>query len=312
MNVAVTGSLSFDFIMDFPGHFADRIMPDKIHSISLSFLADKLNKQFGGCATNFTYTFKLLGGEPYLITAAGNDWLPYKQFLQKHGIDTRGIKVFRNELCSCYFVVTDLDDNQIGSFYVGASRYNSRLSIKPLEKADMVVIGPTDPKAMKKYVEECHQRKLSYLYDPAFQIGNFTPEELSQGLSKATILIGNDYEISLIEKKLGVSHDELRAIVPVVVTTLAHKGSLVEAGEKRFQIKPAKPKKVIDPTGAGDAYRAGFLAGYLRGFNLTVCGQMGSVAAVYTVEKYGTVTHHFTQKNFIQRYKENFGALLKL
>lgn len=313
MNIIVTGSLGYDYIMDFSGRFADRIMPDKLHVLSLSFLVDKLQKQFGGCAPNIAYTLKLLGVEPVIMTAAGNDFAPYGKFLRQHKIDTSGIRIFKSEMCSSYFVVTDKDDNQIGSFYVGASRFNHQLKISAINKKspyDFTVISPTDPKAMIRYVQECRSLKCKYLYDPAFQIANFSAEELKAGITGAEILIGNDYEIALIEKQLAISHEELRVMVPVVITTLGSKGSVVETRRLSLHIKPAKPKNVSDPTGAGDAYRAGFLAGYLRKLPLDVCGQMGSVAAAYTVEKYGTVTHAFTKKEFIKRYEENYGSKL--
>lgn len=307
-SVVITGSLSYDFIMDFSGRFADRIMPDKIHKISLSFLVDTLNKQFGGTAANQAYTLKLLGIEPTIVTAAGNDWKEYFTFLKKHKIPIGGITVFPDEPCSSYHVVTDKDDNQIGAFYIGASRYNHTLTIP--KNAEFIIIGPTDPKAMVRYVGQCRGKK--YLYDPAFQIGNFTAEELRKGISGAEILIGNDYEIALIEQKLEVTHKELITMVPILVTTLGSKGSIIETRKESIHCKPAKPVQVSDPTGAGDAFRAGFIAGYLRGYDLAVCGQMGSVAAVYTVEKYGTQTHTYTKKEFIKRYKENFGQTIAL
>lgn len=311
--VVVTGTLGFDYIMDFPGKFADRIMPDKIHKISLSFLADTLKKQFGGTAGNIAYTLKLLGVEPKTIAPAGNDFEPYRKFLLNHGIDISGISIRKNIATSSYFVITDKDDNQIGSFYLGASKYAKSLSvIKKGPRPDFVVLASAEPEAMKKYVKECHKNKLPYLYDPAFQIGVFTPDDLIKGISGAKILIGNDYEISLIEDKLKINHFELLELCPIVITTLGAKGSIIENAGKKIFIPSAKPKKIIDPTGAGDAYRAGFLAGFLRGFDLKVCGQMGSVAAVYAVEKYGTVTHRFSKKEFIQRYTQNFKENLVL
>lgn len=309
-HVLVTGSLGYDYIMNFNGRFADRIMPDNIHKISLSFLADKLNKQFGGTAGNIAYSLKLLGTEPTILSAAGNDFGPYKAFLESHKIATSKISVFDKEPTSCYFVVTDRDDNQIGSFYVGAQKYAKRLSII---SADFVIISPQDPEAMKKFVKECHKLKLPYLYDPAFQIGTFSADELREGISGAEILIGNDYEIDLIASKLDVTHEDLLVMGPkAVVTTLGGKGSIIETRHEAIHVKPAKPKNVSDPTGAGDAYRGGFLAGYLRGYPLEVSGQMGAVAAVYTVEKYGTVTHHYTKEEFVKRYKDNFNSAIVL
>jgi adenosine kinase len=313
MTVVVTGTLGFDYIMDFPGKFADRIMPDKIHKISLSFLVDTLKKQFGGTAGNIAYTLKLLGIEPKVVASAGNDFEPYKKFLLKHGIDVSGILIRRDVSTSSYFVITDQDDNQIGSFYLGASKYAKSLSVVGKNvKPDFVILAPAEPEAMKKYVGESRKNKLSYLYDPAFQIGAFSADDLLKGISGAKILIGNDYEISLIEKKLIVNHSKLLKLCPIVITTLGAKGSTVEAEGRKIFIPSAKPKKVLDPTGAGDAYRGGFLAGYLRGFDLKTCGQMGAVAAVYTVEKYGTVTHSFSKKDFIKRYRQNYKGNLAL
>lgn len=313
MGVVVTGTLGFDYIMNFSGKFADRIMPDKIHQLSLSFLVDTLHKQFGGTAGNIAYTLKLLGVEPFLLAPAGYDFTSYGEFLRGHKIRMTGISVHKDVATSAYFVMTDQEDNQIGSFYVGATKYAKDLKIASVTpKASFVILAPTDPIAMKRYVTECRKLRVPYLYDPAFQIGNFSPEELRDGISYAQILIGNDYEIALIERKLEISHEELILMVPVLVTTLGSRGSVIETRHDAIHVKAAKPTNTSDPTGAGDAYRAGFVAGYLKKFDLAVCGQMGATAAVYTVEKYGTQTHHFTKSEFRKRYTENFGGKLPL
>jgi adenosine kinase len=313
MNVLVTGTLGFDYIMDFSGRFADRIMPDKLHQISLSFLVDTLHKQFGGTAGNITYTLKLLGVEPWTLAPVGRDFELYEAHFKKHRIQARYISRHKNVSTSSYFVMTDKEDNQIGSFYVGATKYAKTLHIGDVKKkVSFAILAPTEPAAMKQYVKECKAKKLPYLYDPAFQIGTFTAAELRDGIEGAKILIGNDYEIALIEKKLEISHEELISMVPILITTLGSKGSVIETRTDAMHVKPAKPVNDSDPTGAGDAYRAGFIAGYLRGYDLAVCGQMGSTAAVYTVEKYGTQTHIFTKKEFRDRYKANFGSIVRL
>lgn len=313
MKEVVTGSLGHDYIMNFSGRFADRIMPDKLHQISLSFLADKLSKNLGGTAGNLAYTLKLLGAEPYIVATAGNDFDDYREFLQKHRIASEGVRVVSDEPCGSYHVITDSDDNQIGAFYTGATKYNKDLSIRQAEVPRLVIVGPNDPDAMRKYVAECRELGYPYMYDPAFQIGNFSPEELKSAIEGAELLIGNDYEIALIEQKLGVSHEDLLVMGPkAVITTLGAKGSVIETHKEAIHVKSATPKNVSDPTGAGDAYRGGFVAGYVLGYDWAVCGQMGSLAAVYTVEKYGTVTHHYTKDQFIKRYQENFGETVVL
>lgn len=313
MKEIVTGSLGYDYIMNFTGRFADRIMPDKLHQLSLSFLADKLSKNLGGTAGNLAYTLKLLGAEPYIVSTAGNDFDDYQKFLSSHNITTEGIRISPDEPCSSYHVVTDQDDNQIGAFYSGAMKFNKDLSLQQVETPKFVVVGPNDPDAMKEYVKQCRELGYRYMYDPAFQIGNMTPDELRFAIEGAELLIGNDYEIALIEQKLEISHEELLVMGPkAVITTLGAKGSIIETRKEAVHVKPATPKTVSDPTGAGDAYRGGFLAGYLQGYDLPVCGQMGSLAAVYTVEAYGTVTHHYTKEEFIKRYQENYHQSLEL
>lgn len=310
MNVIVTGSLGYDYIMDFPGKFADRIMPDKVHKISLGFLVDSLKKQFGGTAGNIAHTLKLLGIEPTLLAPAGNDFAQYREFLKKNKISTDHIAIHDDVTMGSYFVVTDQEDNQIGSYYKGAITYAAELSLKPCLPANFVVIAPTESSAMSKYVRECIKHAIPYIFDPAFQIADFSVDALKEGIGGAKILIGNDYEIALIEQKLNLSHDTLKKMVPILITTLGAQGSRIESDAKTIEIPIAPPTSILDPTGAGDAYRGGFLAGYLRGFDLEICGRMGAVAAAYTVEMYGTVTHTYTKEEFSQRYTDCFHVVL--
>lgn len=313
MNVVVIGSLGFDYIMNFSGRFTDRIMEEKIHSLSLSFLVDTLSKQFGGTAGNIAYSLKLLGIEPIMLACVGNDFTQYKRFLKRKKISTEYVKELSDLQTSSYFVITDLANNQIGSYYTGAMKHATTLSLKSVtQPIDFGVIAPTNPKAMIKAVNECKLLQIPYMYDPAFQISTFTADELLDGIEHAKILIGNDYEISLIEDTVGISHDELISKVPILVTTLGDKGSIIETNHQAIHINAAKAKGVVDPTGAGDAYRAGFLAGFLQQFPLEVCGQMGSVASVYSVELYGTQTHEYNKRDFIRRYDENFHTQLSL
>jgi adenosine kinase len=319
MNIIVTGTIAYDYIMSYPGRFADRIMPDKIDHLSLSFLVDDLHKQFGGTGGNIAYSLKLLGIASILASPVGNDFSLYREFLVKHKIDISEIKIYPDLTTSSYFVVTDENNNQIGSFYLGATKFMRNLSLKKIItkrklnlKDVFVILSPTDPVAMMNFVDECSQNSYPYLFDPAFQIATFTPEQLANGIKHAKILIGNDYEIALIEKRLEMSHLDLLNIVPVVITTLGSKGSVIESNQESIHIKPAHVTKVVDPTGAGDAYRSGFFAGYARGFDLTVCGQMGSIASAYVVERHGTITHEYSQAEFCQRYQENFANKLKL
>lgn len=308
--ITVTGSLAFDYIMDFPGVFSDHIMPEKIHQLNLSFLVNNLKKQRGGTAGNIAYNLSLLNMPSSIVGSAGHDFSEYKKFLQKSSVDTSKIKISKDKFSSSAFIMTDKVDNQIIGFYPGAMSDSHALSLHGV-KTDFVVISPNDTKAMIKFARECQESGLAFMLDPGMQLPSLTVHNLKKLISGATILIGNDYEIALLKKKSNLDEVSLLKQVKILITTLGAKGSIIQTNDERIQVKAGNPKKVLDPTGAGDAYRAGFLAGYLKGFNLKTCGQMGSVASCYAVEKYGTTQHTFTVKEFSQRYKQNFGEELK-
>lgn len=316
--IIVVGSLSFDFIMNFPGRFSDHILPDKIHILNLSFLTEKLHKNFGGTAGNIAYNLALLKNKVSILASAGKDFNVYQKFLNQAGVNTKYVKKYLTDFTSNYFAVVDKLDNQIGGFYAGVMTQAAKLSLNNIkDPISFVIISPTVPEAMIKLAVECQRLKIPYLFDPGMQLPRLTKEQLLQGISGAKILIGNDYEVSLMQKKLNFTSRMLKSKVDILITTLAEKGSFIEAknppaGGKKIIVASAKPAKVLDPVGAGDAYRAGFMAGFMRKFSLKTCGQMGATAAVYTVEKYGTTTHQFTTKEFCARYKKNFGEELKL
>lgn len=332
--ITVTGSLAFDHIMDFPGRFSDHIMPDKIHQINLSFLVTTLKKQRGGTAGNIAYTLALLKNPVSILGIAGTDFsaptesdYSYKKFLQQAGVDTSQIKT-STDITSSAYIMTDIADNQITAFYPGAMNDAKGLSLSNT-KTDLVVISSNNPKAMVKFAKECQSLGIDYMLDPGMQLPALDPEDLKAMVANATILIGNDYEISLLKEKISLDDKQLLNQVKILITTLGEKGSMIQANDLpdspsrrkrpleqsppgKWLITAGKPREVLDPTGAGDAYRAGFLTGYLKRLDLQVCGQIGSIAACYAVEKYGTTNHKFTVQEFCERYKENFGEELKL
>ncbi len=302
--ITVTGSLAFDTIMDFPGKFGDHIMPDKIHQINLSFLVNTLKKQNGGTAGNIAYNLALLGCPVSIVGSAGSDFTEYAKFLQNAGVDTSKIKISKDNLTSSAFIITDLSDNQISAFYPGAMSENATLS---LDKTEFVVISPNDPRAMINFTKECQEKNIPYMLDPGMQLPALDSEDLKNMINEATILIGNDYEISLLKEKTGFDDQQLLHQVKLLITTLGEKGSTIQTLKKVYAIPAGKIKEVVDPTGAGDAYRAGFLAGYIKDLDLQICGQMGSIASCYAIEEYGTTSHSFSKEEFDSRYKENFG-----
>lgn len=309
--ITVTGSLAFDNIMDYPGKFSDHIMPDKIHQINLSFLVTTLKKQKGGTAGNIAYNLALLQIPVSIVGMAGVDFSEYAKFLHESGIDTSNIQTAENNLTSSAFIMTDKTDNQITAFYPGAMEYANRLSLEKI-KTDFVVVSPNNPQAMIRFCSECQKSHIPYMFDPGMQLPALNTGDLKNMLNGATILIGNDYEISLLKEKLSLDEEALLNQVEILITTLGEKGSLVQTKDQNLQISAGKVTNVVDPTGAGDAYRAGFLAGYSKNLDLKVCGQMGSIASCYTVEKYGTTSHTFSLEEFKERYKESFGEDLNI
>lgn len=289
-------------------------MPDKIHVLNVSFIMKKFRREFGGTGGNIAYSLSLLGTPTELVGTAGKDFGPYMKHLSKNvNLNTSGIRQHKSLLTASGFVMTDQNDNQIWGFYEGAMKKSEKINIgKHLKTDSFLVIAPNDPVAMIKYSSAAMKTKTPYLFDPAFNIPHFSKNNLSLAVSNAEILIGNDYEIELIKRKLNWTTQKLTKSSNIIITTLGSKGSLIQQAGKMIRIPPAKPKNNSDPTGAGDAYRAGFLAGYFRGLTLEVCGRMGSIASVYTVEKYGTQTHQFTLKQFAARYKQSFDKLLDI
>lgn len=311
--ILVTGSLAFDYIMDFPGVFSDHIMPDKIHQINLSFLLRTLKKQRGGTAGNIAYNLALLQTNSAIFAAAGNDFSEYKQFLTKTGVDTKNIQIIKDKPTASAFIMTDKNDNQITGFYPGAMNDSANFSLKDISlKPDFAIISPNDPKAIIKLTQDCRELNIQFMVDIGMQLPSLTPDEIINILQKAHLLIGNDYEIDLLKNKTKIKEEDLLKKVEIIITTLGANGSSIKTKDKTFNIKPAKPEKVLDPTGAGDAYRAGFMTGYIRNLDLQTCGQMGSVAAVYAIEKYGTQEHVFTLEKFKKRYSETYNEVLEL
>lgn len=311
--ILVTGSLAFDQIMDFPGKFSDHIMPDKIHMLNVSFLVEQMRKGFGGTAGNIAYSLSLLGIRTELMGIVGSDFDSYREFLEKNEIGTTYIKTVNNYFTSTAFGITDSRDNQIWSFYAGADSLSESCSVFSIDgKIDFGVIAPHNPRAMLKYAREYQKMKIPYLFDPGMQLPWLEGTDLKESFAGAKIIIGNDYEVSVMEKKTAMKLNSLAKSGKIIITTLGDKGSRVVSKDESIDIETAKVRNTSDPAGAGDAYRSGFLAGYLRRYPLKTCGQMGSIASCYTVEKYGTTTHFYTVDQFARRYKENFDEEITL
>lgn len=313
--ILVGGSIAFDYIMTFPGYFKDHIKPDKVHMINVSFLVDKVTKQHGGCAPNIAYTLALLGQHPRIIGAAGNDFDDYAKTLESYGIDVSAILRSEAEITATCFITTDQADNQFTGFYVGAMTHAGEISVKERagDNPQMMIVAPDDPAAMLRHCKEAKDCGIPLVYDPSFQVTAMEGDKLLEGAIGAKALILNDYEFSVFQEKTGKSVEQLHEHIELLVVTLGERGSqIMPRGAEVIHIPPAKTDKAVDPTGCGDAYRGGFLAGLAQGCELAVCGRMGSVASVFVVEQYGTQKHSYTRAEFEARYQENFGKKLQL
>ncbi len=314
MKIALTGSIAYDYLMSFPGHFAEHILKDKLESISLSFLVDKMVKRRGGIGPNIGYTMALLGGDPVLMSTVGQDFEGYRNWLEEKGVDTSGVKVIPDEFTASFFATTDQDNCQISSFYPGAMSHAAEVTLSSWsgEPLDMVVISPTDPDAMNFYVIEAGKLKIPYVYDPSLQIVRLSGDDLRRGVDGAYALFVNEYEFYLIEKHAGLSIDEIKDLVEILVITKGEQGSVIYSKEQEYEIPAVTPEKIIDPTGVGDAFRGGFLTGLSFDLDLKLCGEMGSLAAAYCLETDGPQNHSYTPELYILRFRENFDDQSKL
>jgi adenosine kinase len=311
-DIVLCGSIAIDRIMNFQGSYKDLIQPDKIHVLSLSVLIDQLTNSDGGTAANIAYSLSLLGEKPTLLSSIGPDGAPYLAKLSKLGIDTSHVHTSKLPTAT-FTVLTDRDDNQVGGFYPGAMSDSETATLASWQgKGAIVVISAHDPKAMKKQIEECQKYKLTLVYDIGQQVSNVPSEDLLEGIKTATILIVNDYELSLLAKRTNQTEADILKQVPVVITTLGSQGSRVEGRSVPTPISIGIIPHVtpLDPTGAGDSYRAGFLYGYRRNWDLKTSCQLGATVAAYAVETQGTQEHSFTKDSLAKRYQQAFNEAL--
>lgn len=310
MSTIITGSIAYDNIMDFRGYFKDHILPEKIHMLNLSFLVDTLKRQRGGVAANIAYTMALLGAPPAVFTSVGaNDWSEYKEWMTRHGIDTRFINVVPEEFTATCYITTDLDNNQITGFYTGAMARDKALSLKsiPRSELDLVVIGPTEPEPIVRFTRECQEMGVPYVYSPIWQIIRMSGDELAEGVRGAKVVVANDYEYELIKDKTGMSQRDILQHAEMVVTTKGKQGSAIMTQDETVEIPAAVPTEMVDPVGAGDAYLGGLVYALNAGMDVERAGRVASLAAVYAIENYGTQAHSYTRGEFTKRYIENFG-----
>lgn len=308
MNLVLTGSIAYDYLMSFPGRFRDHILADRLDRLSLSFLVDSLTRRRGGIAANIAYTLALLGERPLVMATVGEDFDDYRSWLDRHGVDTSGIHTIPGTYTASFFVNTDQANAQIASFFTGAMARASDLRFGDLSRRpDLAVISPNDPAAMAAYVEECRSLGIPYIYDPSQQIVRLEPDTLRAGIHSCRALFCNDYEFGLITEKTGMTLDAILGQTSFLVVTRGEHGADVYRQDQTFHVPAVPPRRLADPTGVGDAFRGGFLKGYVHDLPLERCGQMGALAATYCLEQEGTQGHTFDLEQFLVRLHEVFG-----
>ncbi|MEM7534120.1 MAG: carbohydrate kinase family protein [Chloroflexota bacterium] len=313
MTTVITGSVAYDYLMTFSGKFREQIIPEQLENLSLSFLVDSMKRERGGVGANIAYTMKLLGDDPILLATVGQDFGDYHAWLVAQEINVDHIIEIREDFTASFFVSTDLEQNQIANFYTGAMAHarNYSLQSRGLDDASLVIISPNDPVAMINYAQECRDLDIPFVYDPSQQVAFLSGEDLAQSIPGATYLFGNEYELAVIQKKTGWSLDDIRGQVENLVMTLGAKGSVIYGGTganaEEMHIPIATVDHMIDPTGAGDAFRAGFFAALDQGLGWDICGRVGALCSTFCLENVGTTTHQFNWVTFADRYAANFG-----
>jgi adenosine kinase len=309
MNIVVTGSIAFDYLMSFPGKFTEHLMPEHLQRVSLSFLVDSMDKRRGGCGPNIAYTLALLGERPKLMATAGQDFAEYRHWLDAAGVDTSLVKDVPGKFTASFFCSTDQDNNQIASFYIGAMANAGELSFRDAGPCDLAIISPNDPGAMLQYAEECRVLRIPFIFDPGQQCARMNGEQLRDGLVGSAMTICNDYEFELIRQKTGLGEREVLDHVGLLVVTKGEHGCSIVSRDLEIDVPAVPPRDIVDPTGVGDAFRGGYMKGMAMGWPLDVCGRLGTVAATYALEHLGGTNHAYTWDEFGARYERHFGPL---
>lgn len=310
-HILVSGSVAYDRIMDFDGLFSDHFVPEKLHSINLSFQIQKLSVGFGGCAGNIAYNLALLGVKSDIIATVGEDFSSYRSHLLLSGINPTTIRTLEGELTSSAYVFTDRSDNQIAAFHMGAGGQANDTPIET-DGRDLAIVAPGCIDDMKTLPELYRRRGFPFIYDPAQAITALSGDDLRAGMTGAKAVFGSDYEIGLMAQKTGWTENAMLEHSPTLVITLGAEGSRVVSKEGEVRVKAAPVKDSADPTGAGDAFRAGFIKGMLAGKPMEDCAKLGCTVAAYTVETYGTQTHKFTVEDLKIRYRASYVKELDL
>ncbi len=307
-DILVSGSLAYDRIMDFPGRFADHIMPDKIHMLNVSFTVNSVTEKFGGTAGNIAYALSLLGGRPRILATIGRDYHPYFQWLERLGISTEDIRIVAQEPTASAYITTDLAENQITGFNPGAMKYPSCFDFSKINPAECIaIVSPGNMSDLVEYTRRHHELGIFSIFDPGQSLPAWDGRGLARCIGQSNMLISNDYELELIKLKTGLNVGQLLEMVDTIVTTKGDQGSEVITQGSSVRVPVIPTTNAVDPTGAGDAFRGGLLMGLVQGCPMERAAMLGTVCAHYAIQSRGTQEYRFTVAEFTAKLEGYFG-----
>lgn len=306
----ICGSYAFDNIMVFQDKFKNHILPDKVHILNVSFLVPTMRKEFGGCAGNIAYNLHLLGANSVPMATVGEDFAPYQQWMQSRGINTTHIKIIKGAYTGQAFITTDMDDNQITAFHPGAMSESHQNKVSDAHAADIGIVSPDGRDGMIAHSQQFFERKIPFIFDPGQGMPMFSNKELTTFIEQATFIAVNDYEGQMLQDKTGLDLPTIAAKVKALIITQGAKGSQIYTAGKIIDIAPAKPQSTQDPTGCGDAYRAGLLFGLMHGLDWQTTGQLAGLLGAIKIAHLGTQNHQFDLAEIEKLYQQNYGESL--
>lgn len=308
MHTLICGSIAYDTIMVFNDHFKNHILPEKIHILNVAFLVPDMRREFGGCAGNIAYNLQMIGGAPLIMATVGDDYQPYDYRLQKLNLAQTHIRPVRDTFTAQAFITTDLADNQITAFHPGAMNFSHQNHVTDAKDVSLGIIAPDGRDGMVQHAREFHEAGIPFLFDPGQGLPMYNGEELLDFIDKADYVAVNDYEGQLLQERTGCTLEALAKLVKGLVVTKGAEGSVIYANGQQIEIPCVKPEAMIDPTGCGDAYRAGLLFGIANNMDWQTAGQLGSLMGALKIAQRGGQNHSFSRDEINQRYFEAFGS----
>ena len=308
MRTLICGSIAYDTIMVFRDRFKNHILPEQLHILNVAFLVPDLRREFGGCAGNIAYNLAMLGGEPLIMATVGDDYMPYDERLKKLKLPQEHVRRVPNTFTAQAFITTDLDDNQLTAFHPGAMEFSHENHVGDARGIKLGIVAPDGREGMLQHAQEFHAADIPFVFDPGQGLPMFNAQELGTFVDQATYITVNDYEGRMLEERSGRKLEDLAKHVKALVVTMGRKGSLVMAGSRRLEIPAVRATQVADPTGCGDAYRAGLLYGIASGFDFEVSARLAALLGSIKIANRGGQNHRFTRDEIAQHYKEAFGS----